>query len=141
MAEGSSIITLGFVVLVAVAMFLGAFTTMTGFNQAGYNVTALSNGTAMEIMDNMEATSTDLKDSLTGEQSWLQTTFNIFFTMPNNVMSTLATVSNSAGKMISIGAGDDNPIPTPSWVMPIVYISIALMVVGALIYLALGRRG
>lgn len=138
----SSILTLGLVVLVSIGMFMGAFTTMYGFQQAGYSVTPpTDDGSAQEIMDNMESTATSLKTSLTGEQSWLQTAFNIFFTAPNSVMSTLSTISNSAGKMVSIGTGEDNPMALPSWALNMIYIAIAFMIVSALIYLAFGRRG
>lgn len=137
-----SIITLGFVVLVSIGMFLGAFTVAQGFQSAGYDVTPFTeDDKAQEIMDDMESTSDSLKDSLTGEQSWIQTTFNIFFTLPNNIMTTLSLVSNSAGKMVAIGTGDNNPIPLPDWMLPIVYIVITMIIVSALIYLALGRRG
>ena len=138
----ASIFTLAVVVLVSVGMFMGAFTTMYGFQQAGYSVTPLTDeATAEEIMGDMEDTATSLKSSLTGEQSWLQTAFNIFFTAPNSVMSTLSTVSNSAGKMITIGTGEDNPIAMPSWALNMMYIMIALIITSALVYLAFGRRG
>lgn len=138
----SGIITLGVVVVVSIGLFLGSYTTMYGFQQAGYSVTPMdTDGTAEEIMEDMEDTATDLKSSLTGEQSWLQTAFNIFFTAPNSVMSTLSTISNSAGKMITLGTGEDNPITLPSWSLNMIFIIVAMIIVSALIYLALGRRG
>lgn len=137
-----SIINLGIVVMVALGMFMGAYTSLYGFSQAGYDIEPPGgSGTAGEIMEDMETTATDLKASLTGEQSWLQTTFNIFFTLPNNVMSTLSTISNSATKMISIGVDEENPITVPNWALNLTYIFIAFIIISSLLYLALGRRG
>ncbi len=137
-----SIITLGVVVLVAVGTYLGASTAMQGFVDADYSITPPGDSeTADELMSDINTTAVEIKSSLTGEQSWVQTAFNIFFTLPNNVMSTLSTISNSAGKVISLGTNEENPVAVPSWALYMMYTIIALMVVGSLIYLAIGRRG
>lgn len=135
--------SLSFVVLIAMATFLAMFTFESDLITGGYNITtsfSTEDDTATELIRDLNSTSSDIEGALTGEQGWLQTAYNIFFTLPNTVISSVSTLANSAGKMVSMTAGEEGHIPLPEWVLPVAYAAIALVIVFGLIYLALGRR-
>ncbi len=140
----SQVSSVAFMVVISLAVFLGMFSFMSDLETKGYNISATnisgSEDTVNQLVTDMNDTSVNLQDALTGEQSWTQTAYNIFFALPNTIASTISTITNAGAKMISITTGTDSSIPTPDWVMPIAFLAIGLVIVFGLIYLVTGRN-
>jgi len=139
----TSISSLGIMMVVGLSVFLGMNTVLMDMESARYNVTSFTsaNDTARDILSDIEKNTTiDIQDSLTGDQGWLQTTFNIFFRLPSAVVGSLSAMSNSAGKLMGMVAGEEGYIPMPGWITTMLAVVIGIIVITTLVYLVLGRR-
>jgi len=138
----TSISSLAIMVVIGVAVFLGMFTFMADLETAGYNITTPSESEedVNELFEDMNATATEIENTLTGEQAWYQTAYSIFFRLPNTAISTLSTLANSAGKLIAVSMGEESGLPIPAWIPSMLLIIIGLIIAFTAIYLVLGRR-
>lgn len=130
-------------VVVGIGVFLGLFTFMNEMDDSSaYNITVPEGTKAHmeELNQDMNDTSGNIQGAFTEEQSWIQTTFSIFFSLPGTVINSISTIANSAYKLSSMAQGADSDIPTPSWVINLIYILVSIVIVTTIVYLALGRR-
>jgi len=131
------------VVVIGVSVFLGMYSVMFDLNMAGYNIDLPegSEDSANQLFEDMNKTASDIENTLTGEESWLQTAYNIFFTLPSDAVNTLSVIANSAGKLLGIAAGEDmQSVPIPPWVTTMILTMIGLSIAFTLIYIVMGRR-
>lgn len=138
----TNISSLAIMIVVGLGVFMGMFSFMSDLKTAGYNITTPtgSEDDIDTLFSNMNQTATDLEHTLTGEQSWIQTAYSIFFRLPNTAIGTLSTVANNAGKLMSITLGEESGLPIPSWIPSIILILIGIIISFTLLYLVLGRR-
>ena len=138
----NNISSLAVMVVLGVSVFLGMFTFMADLETSGYNITTPteSEDDVNTLFEDMNKTATDIESTLTGEQAWFQTLYSIFFRLPNTAITSLSTMANSAGKLMSISMGEESSLPIPSWIPSMMLIMIGLIVTFTLIYLILGRR-
>lgn len=138
----TNISSLAMMVVMGVSVFLGMFTFMADLETSGYNITTPteSEEDVNTLFEDMNKTATDIESTLTGEQAWFQTLYSIFFRLPNTAISSLSTMANSAGKLMSISMGEESSLPIPTWIPSMLLIMIGLIVTFTLVYLILGRR-
>lgn len=134
-------------VVASIAVFLGMFSFMfdlayysDGTQKYNISIPTSTEGNMTALLRNMNATARDLEGTLTGSEGWTQTLYNIFFTLPQSVVSTLSTVSSSGGKLLGIVAGDESKIPVPDWVILVVFVLIGLVIAFTLFYMVMGRN-
>ena len=125
---------------IAISVFLGMMTFM-GELETNYAITLPDNSSdnIEEIFEDMNKTSTDLQGSLTGDQSWLETSFNIVFRLPQTVTGTINTMANSAGKLLSVATGEDMQLPIPGWILGLIFMIIAIVIITTIFYVIIGR--
>jgi len=127
---------------VGIACFLGMFSLFSDIStNTSYNLTTPTGTqeTVTQLQEDLNTTNTNIQKSFTQEEGWEQTAFNIFFTLPRTVISSISTMINIAYKLASTSAGSDSEIPMPSWILPFIYIIIAIIIVTTIVYLAVGR--
>ena len=119
------------------------FTFMNDMNMSGYDIDLPSD---MEsdfnaLNEDMNKTATDISDTLSGDQSWLETAFNVGFRLPQNVISIIESMANAGTGLISASTGEDmENLPIPSWVTTIVLVFIAIIIATTIFYVVMGRR-
>ena len=138
-------------ILFAVVIILGVFLASFGFVydmslDTDYNITIAddTNATAQELIGELNDTTNELEESLTGANSWEQTLYSIFFKLPNTVTSGVSTFSNIVAKVVgfAMGAqGEVGGIPAPQWLNLVILTLIGIGVTFAVIRLVLGRDG
>jgi hypothetical protein len=100
-----------------------------------------SAGNMTALWSTMENTTTTLKESLSGTESWTKTVYNIFFALPQSVIGTLVTTADSGGKMVGILTGPESPLPIPPWVITMLGVIITLIIAFTLIKFVFGSDG
>jgi hypothetical protein len=99
-------------------------------------------GNMTALWATMENTTTTLQDTLSGsETSWTTTAYNIFFSVPSNVLRILVTTADAGGKMIGILTGPESPLPIPSWVIIMLGVIITLIVGFTFVKFVFGSDG
>ena len=128
--------------IIIISVFLGMMSIMNDLDD-NYPLTVPeeSEDYMNEISGDINKSSTDLQSSLTGDQSWLETTFNIVFRVPQTIMSGINGIINSADELSSLTTGEDMPaiIPVPPWVSVLISSILAIIVITTLVYLIFGR--
>jgi len=138
-----NISTLMVMVLVGTATFLGMFSFMDDMNRSGYDISLPSE---MEsdfdsLNTDMNKTATDITDTLSGDQSWLETAFNVVFRLPQNVISIIESMANSGTGLLGAATGEDmENLPMPSWITTVVLVFIAIIIATTIFYVVMGRR-
>lgn len=88
---------------------------------------------AEDTMDNMNATTNTILEILSGkDNSWVQTSYNIFFALPVEMISTFANVATfgaTFGNAAVTSIGASGGIPLPSWIFPTVLMVFIVSVV------------
>lgn len=133
-------------VVISLSVFLGMFYFMYDIAYYGdgtqkYNLTVPTSaeGNATALLREMNATARELESSLTGSQSWTQTAYNIFFSLPQSIISTTSTIANTGSKLVGIATGPEAKMPVPDWVIIMVYVLIAIIIVTTFFYVVMGR--
>ena len=127
--------------VMGMGVFMGMMTFMGELGQT-YDIYEADNSSddIQEIYENIENATTELQGTLTGDDSWLETSWNIVFALPQTAMSTLSTMANSAGKLMTVAMGDESSeVTIPGWIITMMYSLIAIIIVTTLIYLVIGR--
>ena len=125
---------------IGISVFLGMMTFM-GELETNYAITLPDNSSddVEEIFEDMNKTSVDLQDSLTGNKSWLETSFNIVFRLPQVITGTINTMANSAGKLLGVATGEDMQLPIPGWILGMIFMIMGIIIVTTIFYVIIGR--
>lgn len=135
-------------IVVGIGVFFGIY--WFGYDMAYYSdgspkydigIPESTAGNMTALSDTLENTTGDLVKALSGSESWTKTAYNLFFALPNSVISTLAATANAGGKMLGIMVGPESVLPVPDWVIVIVGIMISLVIIFTLLRLILGGDG
>ena len=127
--------------VMGISVFMGMMTFM-GEMDDNYGISQPTNSSEDldTIFDDINSSTTSIQRTLTGDKSWLETSWSIVFALPQTVMGTLSTMANSAGKLMSVAQGEDMVEMTiPGWVVSMIAILIGIIIITTLVYLMLGR--
>lgn len=127
--------------VMGISVFMGMMSFM-GEMDDNYGISQPTNSSEDldTIFDNINSSTTEIQSTLTGDKSWLETSWSIVFALPQTVMGTLSTMANSAGKLMSVAQGEDMVEMTiPGWVVSMIAILIGIVIITTLVYLILGR--
>ena len=127
--------------VMGISVFMGMMTFM-GEMDDNYGISQPTNSSEDldTIFDDINSSTTSIQRTLTGDKSWLETSWSIVFALPQTVMGTLSTMANSAGKLMSVAQGEDMVEMTiPGWVVSMIAILIGIIIITTLVYLILGR--
>jgi len=91
-----------------------------------------------DFMDKINKTSTDIVDIAQSEGSWVETTYNIFFRLPSNILTTLTNTISITTAFASTMI-DSTGSFIPSWVSTVIFVLISIVIAFAVVYFVSGR--
>ncbi len=128
--------------LIVVLVCVLGFTTFGTDIAVHYDTTMPENLTnaAEGVIGSMNDTRTTFYEIITNEGGWLQTTFNVFFTLPSSLITTLLSLPGMGNELMVVGlqeagiAGD-----VPDWFFAIVAIAMAFIIIWVIVSVITNR--
>lgn len=110
-----------------VIMILVAITCIFGFSTfavdlgSHYDTDFSSNitDTANDTMGRLENITNEFYNIFSDDNTWEQTTFSIFFTLPGNIIALLIEMPTMASALVHSGMADMGII-VPNWIIPVI---------------------
>lgn len=126
---------LAFMILISTSILLGMFNFMydLGYYSNGerkYNISVPvnMNATASAIAGNINSTATTITSLVSSKNSFTQTAFTIFFTLPFQIVQALMTIGTSGSNLVGIALGSESKLPIPPWVILISAAMIGIVI-------------
>ena len=138
---GVKISNLMIMMVMGISVFMGMMSFMAELDLT-YTISEPDNSSEdlEDIFSGINASTSEIQDTLTGDRGWLETSWNIVFALPQTVMSSLSAMATSAGKLMSVATGEDMMgITVPGWVISMIYLLIAIVIITTVVYLVMGR--
>ena len=127
--------------VMGISVFMGMMSFM-GELDLTYTISEPDNSSEdlADIFSGINASTTEIQSTLTGDRGWLETTFTVVFALPQTVMSALSAMASSGGKLISVATGEDMMgITVPGWVIAMIFTLIGIIIITTVVYLVMGR--
>lgn len=128
------------IVILGFGVISGMFVFSNDLSQS-YNLTLNSN-LQTEIENHVRSvnqTYTRILNETIGAGSWVSTAYNIFFTLPAELMNTLVSFTSLVTSFFAVSL-TESVIPLPSWFGLMITGLVLVVIIFTIVYMVLGRR-